>query len=241
MNNHVYHFPSETTTEWLMPPSKAFLFILITYSDDTSLHDQHNWDFGLRGQRNYVRGNLLAYIQQNAIDGLILAGKNFPRRCPGKFDLLRKHWPWSDGVKHPYHAVPKEMERPLSIGRCGLPGLKEQPPFAHKMFVFGGKTRNAENDCRGQYLDTKAMANDPKNVKIPKKVRIPDGCGKDDPILEMRDDVVADNVEKNYLNLGTCPASNKVSSKQAETNNILRYSYSEGVMGYFQISSKSAH
>ena len=120
------------------------------------------------------------------------------------------------------------MVRILSIGRCGFPDLKEQPPFSHKMYIFGDKTRNRDNDCRGRHTDTEALANNPKNMKIPKKVRIPDGCEKDDPMMEMRDDVVAENVEKNYANPGTCSASNKVSSKQAETNNILRYIYNKG-------------
>ena len=213
------------TPDFLVPPDKSYLFVVLTMSPNVPLLERNLWLF-LTQRGKHLQGDLLTYVTANTVDGVILAGKDYPAKCD-RFNELKNQFGFpEDGQK--FVTIPRILLPNRSMNRCLPPEILEHPPFAHKMFESLVPSPKLANPCPrvSVNVDPKVILENPDNLEFQSNVIVDDACrideNNEDPILQVPQEKVDEYIQEKQDNPGFCPPANELSPRMAEVNNALR-------------------
>lgn len=143
--------PHKLDGNWLKPPDKSYVIIVLTFHNTVSLLDQQNWENvefgGKKGRFTAVTGNLRKYIQENSYDMVSISSKNEASKGDKAkmFEELLALFPYKENSMWHLKSTEDEAE-PKSQNRCNFYSEK----FSPKSFQFGNPSPNRENHCDDQ-------------------------------------------------------------------------------------------
>lgn len=129
---------------WLQPPDKSYVFVVLTYHDTVGLLDEQNWTNLNLGRFTALAGNLHKYTKDNAYDMVYIESKNKASQHDKAemYEEILALFEYKENNMGHIKSTEDELE-PKSQNRCDFYSER----FSPKSFKIGTPSPNNQNDC----------------------------------------------------------------------------------------------